>query len=223
MKVSNTSLRLKALMSDRNLRQTDILELCRPICKRENVKIQKSDLSQYISGKVEPRQDKLSILATALNVSEAWLMGFDVPMEDTTSAVLPSAIPLGSYKIPVVATVAAGKPIYTEDSILEYIDYYKDGNGQVFAMYIQGDSMEPKIHSGDLVVVDQSIDYQDGDIVVVSINGNDGCCKRIKIYKDSIALVSLNSAYEPMYFSSKEVNDLPVKVVGKVIESRSRF
>ena len=39
----------------------------------------KSDISQYVSGKVEPSQDKLVILGMALNVSEAWLMGFDVP------------------------------------------------------------------------------------------------------------------------------------------------
>lgn len=40
----------------------------------------KSDLSQYVSGKVEPNQDKLFVLGNALKVNEAWLMGYDVPM-----------------------------------------------------------------------------------------------------------------------------------------------
>lgn len=62
------------------LRQVDILDACAPYCKMYNVKIGRNDLSQYVSGKVEPKQDKLTILSMALNVSEAWLMGYDVPM-----------------------------------------------------------------------------------------------------------------------------------------------
>lgn len=81
MKIENTSVRLKELMEDRNLKQVDILEKCKPFCKKYNVKISKSDLSQYVSGKVEPGSKKLTILGLALNVNEAWLMGYDVTME----------------------------------------------------------------------------------------------------------------------------------------------
>ena len=81
MKSENTSIRLKKIMSDRNLRQIDILELCKPYCQKYQIKLGRNDLSQYVSGKVEPGQRKLTILGLALNVSEAWLMGFDVPME----------------------------------------------------------------------------------------------------------------------------------------------
>lgn len=79
MKKENTSTRLNALMEERDLRQIDILALTSPFCKKYNVKMNKSDISQYVSGKVEPSQDKLVILGMALNVSESWLMGFDVP------------------------------------------------------------------------------------------------------------------------------------------------
>lgn len=81
MKTYNTSLRLKELMKSNNYKQVDILKKCEPICKEFNKKIGRNDLSQYVSGKVEPRQDKLYILAKALNVNEAWLMGYEVPME----------------------------------------------------------------------------------------------------------------------------------------------
>lgn len=81
MKQENTSIRLKRIMQERNLRQVDILELTAPLCKKYDVKMNKSDISQYVSGKVEPSQDKLVILGMALNVSEAWLMGYDVPMK----------------------------------------------------------------------------------------------------------------------------------------------
>lgn len=66
-------------MAERNLKQIDIINLAKPFCDLHNVKLNKNDLSQYVSGKVEPGQNKLYILALALNVNEAWLMGFDVP------------------------------------------------------------------------------------------------------------------------------------------------
>lgn len=77
----STSDRLRYLMNERRLKQVDILNLSLPYCKEYNVKMNKSDISQYVSGKVEPSQEKLVILGMALNVSEAWLMGFDVSPE----------------------------------------------------------------------------------------------------------------------------------------------
>ena len=81
MKKESTATRLKQIMQERQLRQVDILEKCKPFCKKFNIKLGRNDLSQYVNGKVEPGQDKLTILGMALNVSEAWLMGFDVQME----------------------------------------------------------------------------------------------------------------------------------------------
>lgn len=83
MNKETTSVRLRKIMEERNLRQVDILNLTKPYCSEYGVKMNKSDLSQYCSGKTEPNQEKLFILGKALNVSEAWLMGFDVPMERT--------------------------------------------------------------------------------------------------------------------------------------------
>ena len=80
MKKESTSDRLKQIMSKRNLRQVDILEMCKPYCQKYDVKLGRNDLSQYVTGKVEPGQKKLTVLGMALNVSEAWLMGYDVPM-----------------------------------------------------------------------------------------------------------------------------------------------
>lgn len=74
----STGTRLKKIMKERNLKQVDILNLSLPYCSKFNVKMNKSDISQYVSGKVEPSQEKLVILGMALNVSEGWLMGLDV-------------------------------------------------------------------------------------------------------------------------------------------------
>lgn len=81
MKESTTALRLKQIMDLNHLRQVDILRAAEPYCDKFGIKLNKNDLSQYVSGKTSPGQDKLTILGLALNVSEAWLMGYDVSME----------------------------------------------------------------------------------------------------------------------------------------------
>ncbi len=81
MKRDNTATRLKYLMETRKIRQIDILNLTMPFCEKYQIKMNKSDISQYVSGKVEPNQNKLAILSMALGVSESWLAGYDVPME----------------------------------------------------------------------------------------------------------------------------------------------
>ncbi len=84
MKKYTTAQRLKQIMDSRQLRQVDILEMVEPFCKKYDIKLGKNALSQYVSGKVEPGQERLTILGMALGVSEAWLMGYEVPMERNT-------------------------------------------------------------------------------------------------------------------------------------------
>lgn len=66
------SVRISKALSIRGMKQS---ELC------EKTKIPKSAISQYISGTFEPKQDRLFLIAQALDVDPVWLMGFDVPME----------------------------------------------------------------------------------------------------------------------------------------------
>ncbi len=87
MERTSTAERLKQIMEERNLKQVDILNLSLPICAKYDVKMNKSDISQYVSGKVEPSQEKLVILGLALNVTEAWLMGFDLPKERKDTSI----------------------------------------------------------------------------------------------------------------------------------------
>lgn len=78
MKKYTTSQRLNQIMKEREIKQVDILELVLPVCKKYGLKMNRSDISQYVSGKVEPNQRKLVALAEALNVSETWLMGYEI-------------------------------------------------------------------------------------------------------------------------------------------------
>jgi len=81
---ATTAERLREVMEKRGLRQVDVLEMAKPFCEQYHVKLNKNDISQYLSGKVQPKQDKLSILGMALNVSEGWLMGYNAPMDRAT-------------------------------------------------------------------------------------------------------------------------------------------
>jgi repressor LexA len=212
--------RIKSLRLQHNLTQNDLAE---------KIKVNKQTISQYERGVRRPDFDTLNELCDFFNVSSDFLLGksdVTVRLLDMDSLSLLSdndRISLGKYRIPVVATVAAGEPIFSEESILEWIDYDKDPRGEVFGLRIKGDSMIPRISDGDTIVVDKSAVWEDGDIVVVTVNGNDGTCKRIRKYKDGISLISLNPSYEPMFFTKSQVEELPVRVVGRVMESRSRF
>lgn len=212
--------RIKSLRLQHNLTQNDLAE---------KIKVNKQTISQYERGVRRPDFDTLNELCDFFNVSSDFLLGkSDVTVRlldmDSLSVLSDNdRISLGKYRIPVVATVAAGEPIFSEESILEWIDYDKDPRGEVFGLRIKGDSMIPRISDGDTIVVDKSAAWEDGDIVVVTVNGNDGTCKRIRKYKDGISLISLNPSYEPMFFTKSQVEELPVRVVGRVMESRSRF
>ena len=77
MIISSTAERLAQIMEETGMKQVHILRKAKPYCDYFHIKLSKSDLSQFVNGKVKPGQSKLTILSLALDVSEAWLMGFD--------------------------------------------------------------------------------------------------------------------------------------------------
>ncbi len=73
--------RLKEIMEMKQLRQIDLVRLAEPVGEASGLHISKSHISQYVSGRTQPRRDILKVLAEALGVSQLWLQGEDVPME----------------------------------------------------------------------------------------------------------------------------------------------
>lgn len=148
MKPENTSIRLRKIMADRNLKQIDILKMAEPFCKQYGIKMNKSDISQYVSGKNEPGQDKLTMLGMALHVSEAWLMGYDVPMNR-------------------IDRITDELSISTKDIFFKYLEnlgYYieKDDFNNP---YIQYDNKTVKIHPSILNDIHMRIDSYTKTIV----------------------------------------------------------
>lgn len=208
--MKTTAERIQEGMNLRNLKQSDLVE---------KTGISKGALSSYLSGRYVPKQNNIYLISKALNVNEAWLMGNDVPMERHFSSLKTGVT------INVLGRVAAGIPIEAIEDIIDTEEITEEmaSTGEFFGLQIRGDSMEPKISSGDVVIVRQQNDAENGDIVIATVNGDEATCKRLRKYRDGIELVSNNPNYSPMFFSNEEIEQKPVRIIGKVVELRAKF
>ncbi len=111
------------------------------------------------------------------------------------------------------------------ENIIDYeeIDEALASTGEFFALQVRGDSMEPKFSQGDVVIVRKQDNADSGDIVVALVNGDEATIKRLKKRPEGILLIANNPTYEPMFFSNREIRELPVRVIGKVVELRAKF
>lgn len=172
---------------------------------------------RYENGEIENMPTTvLEPIARALNTTPAYLMGWKEPEKSS---------PAHGVTIKVLGRVAAGIPIDAIEDIIdtEEISEEMAMTGTFFGLKIHGDSMEPRICEGDVVIVRQQNDAENGDIVIALINGNDATCKRLMKYSGGISLISLNSKYEPIIFSKKDIEEKPVTIIGKVVELRGKF
>lgn len=211
-----TQQRLNQLMSERNLKQVDILNMSLPLQKETGIKMSKSHLSQYVNGKSSPDQHKLYLLAKTLNVSEAWLLGYDVPKEDKENGV-PSIESIynqldrprktkvynfAEYQlreqnkrpkttIEIRGYVSAGTGEWLEDKIVDEVSYEGVIPEHDFAVKVNGDSMLPLFEDGQVIFIKSTSDVRDGQIIICQVN-NEAFVKKLSGNK----LVSLNKKYE---------------------------
>lgn len=185
--------------------------------------LQKSAIAKYENGRVENIKRSIIVeMAKVLECSPSYLMGWD-------SNILP--IPNGSKEkkkgitINVLGRVAAGIPIEAVEDIIDTEEITEEmaATGEFFGLKIHGDSMAPRICEGDVVIVRQQNDAENGEIIIATVNGTDATCKRLRKYRDGIELVSLNPSYNPMFFSMEEIASKPVRIIGKVVELRGKL
>lgn len=179
--------------------------------------INRVSYTQYENNKRTPPPDTLRKLAIIFNVSVDYLLGNDVMK---TSAAKKGV------KIPVLGRVVAGVPIEAIQEILDYEEITPElaATGDFFALKIRGHSMEPRMLEGDVVIVRRQDDVDSGDVAIVLVNGDEATVKRVKKQKDGITLIATNtSVYEPHFYSNAEIADLPVRILGRVVELRGKF
>ena len=211
----------------------------KPVELANKTHINKSLISNYLSGAFKAKQDKLDIIARTLNVSEAWLMGYDVDMdrewfpdskEDLTNITIDNAryieTTTKTVKIPILGKVPAGVPIEAIEDIIGYEEIPASmlrGGNNYFSLKIDGDSMYPDYKTGDILIIKQQNDCNSGDDCIVMVNGDDATFKRVIKQEKSIILKPLNNNYEPYYFDEYEILTKPVKIVGVAVEVRRKL
>lgn len=180
----------------------------------EELNVSQVAIAHWENGNREPNTGMLQKIAEYFNVSPAHLMGWDEPMSSKKGII-----------INVLGRVAAGIPIDAIEDIIdtEEIPEEMAKTGEFFGLQIHGDSMTPSICDGDIVIVRQQDDAESGDIVIATINGDEATCKRLRKYKDGIELISNNPSYSPFEFSNQEIEEKPVRIIGKVVELRRKF
>lgn len=167
-------------------------------------------------GKIIPSAGKIQRIADYFRIGKSDLLDEKSPLSRTLHR---------GVTINVLGRVAAGIPIDAVEDIIDTEEITEEmaATGTYFGLQIKGNSMEPRICNGDVVIVRQQDDAESGDVVIALVNGDDATCKRLRKYRDGIELVSNNPAYPPMFYSSEEIITKPVKIIGKVVELRGNY
>lgn len=199
--------KLKSCRKDMSLSQREL---------GQKIGVAESTISLYESNKRFPDAETLQKISSLFNVSLDYLLG-NAPCKKPAS-------PSGrGVRIPVLGRVVAGIPIEAVEEILDYEEITPElaASGEFFALQVKGDSMLPKLEEGDVVIVKKQEDVETGDIAIVLVNGDEATIKQVKKVNGGIMLYGFNpDVYEPHFYSNQQIEELPVRILGKVIESR---
>lgn len=209
--------RLQKAMNYANMKQVDLVN---------KTGLDKTLINKYLAGIMKAKQDKLTILADALNVNEVWLMGYDVPMERDLNSYKVDELGNSVIPIPILGTVKAGYDYLAQENWIGTVDVETSlvGNGKdFFALKVHGNSMSPVLIEDDIVIIKKQNDFENGDIVVAIINGDEATIKKGKKSDSSILLQPLNPSYEPLIFTYDEMKTIPVTIIGIVKQLKREF
>lgn len=175
----------------------------------------KSTIYRYMNGDMAPKIPTVKYASEIFNVNPLWLMGYDVPMKINNKI---DELGNSVVEVPILGTVKAGYDYLAQENWIGTIDISKKlaETGEFFALKIHGDSMFPVFIENDTVVVRKQDDFENGDIVVALINGEEATVKKGKKSDNSILLQPLNTNYEPLIFTKEEMKTIPVKIIGIV-------
>lgn len=169
---------------------------------------------------VKITNETLTKLSRALHVDPTYLFELSLDSEATHPA-RPASV-----QVPVLGEVVAGIPIEAVTDILDYEEISAEmaSTGEFFGLRVKGESMQPKFSDGDVIIVRQQSDVESGDFAVVMVNSGEATFKKIQKTQDGIMLISLNASnFPPKFFSCEQVQDLPVRIIGKCVELRAKF
>ena len=174
-----------------------------------------STVYMWIRGERVPRYDSIKLLADYFkcDISE---------LTDSPEQVQGKSV---GVRIPVVGSVVAGVPIDAVENIIDYEEITSElaRSGEYFALRIQGDSMEPRMEEGDIVIVRKQETIENGQVAIVLVNGYEATVKEVHITSDGIELRGYNENFETIRYSAMDIMSLPVKIIGRVVECRQKY
>lgn len=176
----------------------------------------KSSINKIELGVQNLKQSKIKAIADVLHTTPAYIMGW----EDSTIPDTPNIVPITTTSIPLLGSVACGKPIYAEQDFVCYVEVGADVHAD-YGLRARGDSMiNARIHDGDIVFVKKTDTVENGDIAVVLIQ-DEATLKRFFYYpeKQKLVLQAENPKYEPLVYVGEELDG--VRVLGKAIAFQS--
>ena len=133
---------------------------------------------------------------------------------DPVGAPLPEQV-----RIPIVGRIVAGEPedAYQEPEGYVMIDKSLAQHGRFYALRVHGDSMEPTIFDGDIVVYELTPDIDDGRIHIVLVDGGEATVKEVHRQQNGLTLIGHNpKVYPPHFYTAEECAKLPVRIIGRV-------
>ena len=176
--------------------------------------IPKSALHRYATGETPKIPlERIQLIAKALGVSSAWIMGW---AEENDNTSLPNnIIPIPKMnKIPLIGTIACGTPITAVENIECEVDIPEHINAD-FALRCKGDSMiDARINDGDIVYIRQQPIVDNGEIAVVLIE-NEATLKRFYREGNTVTLMPCNSKHKPFFYSGEQLNE--IRILGKAV------
>ena len=163
----------------------------------------------------EPNLASLQKVADYFNVSVDYL---------TTYEIKPNVefIKLNDVaRLPIYGRIPAGIPkeaIQEVEGFIEVPAYMSEG---YIVLKVIGDSMYPKYLDGDVVIIKEQPDCENGQDCAVRINDNDVTLKKVIKMEDGLMLQPLNPEYPPQFFSYSD-ESCPVYILGVVVEIRRK-
>lgn len=204
-----TARRIKELRTKKGLSQAQLAKI---------LNIDRSTVNKYESGQSRPIR-YINKLADLFGVSADYILGLDGESKKEQNP------PPKSVKIPVLGYVTAGIPIEANTDIEDYEEIPAEmaEKGKYFALKVKGYSMAPRFLPGDIAIVKVQRTFRSGDTCIVQINGNEAAIRQVYKSYNGITLVALNpSVFAPRFFTTEEVQKVPVQMIGVVIEIRIR-
>ena len=193
--------KLKMLRENKGLLQSDVAKV---------IKVSTSAYGFYETGKRDIPTSTLVELANFFGVTTDYI--------------------LGNYEKPTIINVYSSVHAGILSEMIENIvdteeisEKMANSGKTYFGLKVRGDSMSPTYMDGDTLIVEKTSTCESGQDCIVAINGDEAFLKRVFINEHGITIQSLNAKYQPHTFTNKEIAELPIKIIGVVVELRRKI